>query len=193
MPNWVSNGLTIEGTKSEVTEFANILMYTLEGGQKKVISFHSTLPLPESESENWYTWQVENWGTKWDTCEADGGEVYVSNKEENKFHLHYCFDTAWSCPTQWLIKTSKQYPSLVFNNTWTEEQGYRGVCRTKNGIVIMEDHLDIPSIDDFLSWAEEHDIEVNNEGFEEEDYWEYDDYNEWCSENMYQYPEKWEL
>lgn len=104
MPNWVSNGLTIEGTKSEVTEFANILMYTLEGGQKKVISFHSTLPLPESESENWYTWQVENWGTKWD---VHRDHIEWGDDDEDYCVIH--FDTAWSPPEEIAAELKEKY------------------------------------------------------------------------------------
>lgn len=194
MPNWVSNGLTIKGTKSELTEFAKILEYTdTEENRTTELSFDTTVPLPESMKEDWYNWQIANWGTKWNACEVSGGEVYEHKYANGKtcFVLAYGFDTAWSCPTEWVVTTSEQYPSLIFNNVWTEEQGFKGVVRAKGGEVSLLEHLDTPQIEDFYIYAKEHGIEIP-EGFEEENWYEYDEFNEWYSEQSYNYPSHWE-
>ena len=193
MPNWVSNGLTIKGTESELTEFSKILKYTREGKtDADILSFHSTVPLPESESENWYNWQIANWGTKWDACEIEGEGLPFRKYEHSKeFLLGYGFNTAWSMPSEWLVTTSKAYPSLTFNNVWTEEQGFQGVLRAKAGEVVLCESKDTPQLEDFYIHAKKHNIEIP-EGFDEGDAWDFDEYNEWYNEECYSYPKHWE-
>lgn len=57
-------------------------------------------------ADNWYEWQVANWGTKWNAynvsfCGGDG-------------ILEYFFDTAWSSPEPVVMALSKKFPSLDF-------------------------------------------------------------------------------
>ena len=40
-------------------------------------------------SNNWYDWSINNWGTKWNSCES-----VITYKDEED--LHYVFQTAWS-------------------------------------------------------------------------------------------------
>ena len=193
MPNWVSNGLTIKGTKSELTEFAEILKHTdTDNGHDKVISFGSTVPIPESELEEWYNWNIQNWGTKWDTHEEEcGGINEHKDGKEVYFVLSYGFDTAWSCPTNWIAKTSKDYPSLTFNNVWTEEQGFRGVARFKAGKKLLEESWGLPQIAEFYSWARKTGIELADD-LSDEDIYNLEEYSDWYYETTYEYPPHWE-
>ena len=45
----------------------------------------------ERYSENWYRWNCENWGTKW-----DANEVVMGSCDGEYIELH--FDTVWSTP-----------------------------------------------------------------------------------------------
>ena len=62
---------------------------------------------------DWYSWQVSNWGTKWNACECiefgDGIE----------------FNTAWSTPFELLLKLSLKYPEVTINVRYSDEDfGY---------------------------------------------------------------------
>ena len=48
-------------------------------------------------SNNWYTWNCGNWGTKWNACY----DKVVRIDDEN---LEISFDTAWNCPFPWFEK-----------------------------------------------------------------------------------------
>ena len=45
---------------------------------------------PQSEDDNWYEWNIENWGTKWEVYECDWERV------EDTFYIKAY--TAWSPP-----------------------------------------------------------------------------------------------
>jgi hypothetical protein len=51
------------------------------------------VPMPQSESENWYDWCINNWGTKWDV-----NDVFVSDDTEED-SITIGFDTAWAPPS----------------------------------------------------------------------------------------------
>ena len=59
-----------------------------------------------------YTWQVENWGCKWDV----EGELVG---EENTF-LQYRFDSPWSPPVDFFEKISSEWPNLTFELEYCE-------------------------------------------------------------------------
>jgi hypothetical protein len=97
MPNWCNNYLTIEINDVEkANKFESFLKSLDEANEKQdkieegLLSYF--LPLPEEESENWYMWHIENWGTKWDVSDVDWERL-----EENIFSMS--FDTAWGPPT----------------------------------------------------------------------------------------------
>ena len=62
-------------------------------------------------AKDWYGWKIKFWGTKWG--------AYDANREEraNGAELFYRFSTAWSAPTEWLLGTSKVFPTLSFELT----------------------------------------------------------------------------
>lgn len=107
MPNWCSNTLCIQfGNKSELKKIKKLLL-----NKENVVDFALAAPQPENlyqgglslqkEKElkeqgipDWYNWNINNWGTKWN---ASG--CYIVEKDDEEIRV--CFDTAWSPPEKW--------------------------------------------------------------------------------------------
>ena len=89
---------------------------------------------------NWYDWNVRNWGTKWDVAVSNDDEypdTYMEEADngENKV-VYYNFNTAWSVPAPALKKLSAQYPTLLFTLSYEEETGWGGEMEFLRGEVI---------------------------------------------------------
>jgi hypothetical protein len=63
---------------------------------------------------NWYDWQIENWGTKWDASEA-----VLDEWDEDS--LFYTFDTAWSPPEGIYNELTKLFPNLSISWFYRED------------------------------------------------------------------------
>lgn len=144
MPNWVYSGVSITGDAAQVQAVKKQLAQPFEriGGSyiegkyvQEVVTIEPTFSFwnivrPEGEDRvkydeslgaggampYWYDWNIEHWGTKWDT----DGEF----EEHAKDHLHYRIETAWSPPVAALVALSAQYPDLHVEMEWEEEQGF---------------------------------------------------------------------
>lgn len=102
MPNWCLNKIEItphQGDNESFERFKDTLLISQNGE----ITFHfsQTLPLPEEEKNNWYDWQCKNWGTKWDTQDAE------CKLEE--FSLHISCSTPWNPPLEWAKNIAKKF------------------------------------------------------------------------------------
>ena len=58
--------------------------------------------------DNWYDWQVNNWGTKWDIK----GDVEINDIDDETCSL--VFQTAWSPPEPIVVKLQEMFPDLTF-------------------------------------------------------------------------------
>lgn len=90
----------------------------------------------------WYDWAIENWGTKWNSCDSDGDFQDVTDNE-----IFIQFDTAWTAPFPVIMKLSEDFPTAEI----TLHASYEGgddddVVTYKNGFVIHEE--EIPHHDD---------------------------------------------
>jgi hypothetical protein len=104
MPNWCENSFTVSHKDPEmVRKFVDAVS---EGNLCDTF-----LPMPEELKEttspspsnaaliekygasDWYSWCVENWGTKWDVCD---GEAFFTVEDETE--ASGFFNTAWSPP-----------------------------------------------------------------------------------------------
>lgn len=112
MPNWCNNSVTISSNKENIDKFEAFLN---EKNGKEWFDFF--LPCPEELTEvdspnktknvealtekyghaDWYSWAVENWGTKWN-CDAQDW-VKVENPSGDESSVTFWFDSAWSPPT----------------------------------------------------------------------------------------------
>jgi len=101
--------------------------------------------------DNWYDWQVANWGTKWDI-----GEANINEDEEGSISFNY--DTAWGPNEAWVKYASTKFPELKFYLTY-EEPGcdFCGVLVCEDGEVSEEGGGD-------LEWTDEDGREVYYDG-----------------------------
>ena len=119
MPNWCSNVLTVTGKPEDLLEFKLYAeghgifwsgedeIATAEDREKyfSCMDFSqfvrptaTELDLPYSQHDleiDGYSWQCENWGTKWNACHAE-----IIDDDDR---LIYNFDTAWSPMSQKLL------------------------------------------------------------------------------------------
>ena len=86
MPNWCSNNVTIEADPD--SELFRKLMNSVND-EKDL--FNQFVPQPEfSNDQEWYGWNVENWGTKWD--------AQPSNITWEGNTVSFGLETAWAPP-----------------------------------------------------------------------------------------------
>jgi hypothetical protein len=98
MPNWCSGRATISGPAPVISEIKSIL----ENPEGDLLNW--MVPRPKSEDENWYAWNIENWGTKWSLS-----DVYIDNGVEED-SIEFSFSTAWA-------------PPVDAFRTWAEQDG----------------------------------------------------------------------
>jgi hypothetical protein len=79
------------------------------------------------KGDNWYDWNVRNWGTKWDVAVHDGDKYPETEiTDENDVSIGYRFNTAWSPPIEVISVLAKQYPNCTFSLGFEEETGWGG-------------------------------------------------------------------
>lgn len=88
MPNWCDNSATISNQdKTKIDELEKVLA---DKDNQQV--FNHLRPRPADQEENWYDWNVNHWGTKWDISIIDWDR-------EDEHTIWISFETAWSPPT----------------------------------------------------------------------------------------------
>jgi hypothetical protein len=136
MANMCFNNLNITGPKADVQRFLASVKT-----EETQFDFNGVVPMPEelrntespnatlesndsNESiekcgaNNWHTWAIENWGTKWNPSCIDDWEI---DESEEEMDIRIYFETPWSPPTEFVINASKAYPSLSFGNEFYEQ------------------------------------------------------------------------
>jgi hypothetical protein len=95
------------------------------------------------DGNNWYNWNVREWGTKWDVGIKDDERFRDTELvEETEGSLVYSIHTAWSPPTPAIQKLSKFVPDCVVVLTYQEEQGWGGEVTFLDGLVVKENEYD---------------------------------------------------
>ena len=112
MPNWCDNTLTITGDMNSISLFRNRMQRQHEG--EPTLSFNDFVPRPPEEEANWYDWNCEHWGCKWDLHPPDTLITY------DQTELTFVFRTAWSPPVAWVATVSGMFPSLRFSLEFDE-------------------------------------------------------------------------
>ena len=87
-----------------------------ENGKMDNVAFMAEFVRSMSEDEDWYHWNVRNWGTKWDVAVVDGREYSSTSMElTDNGDVMYRFETAWSPVEEVLTKLSEMFPTLTFD------------------------------------------------------------------------------
>lgn len=161
MPNWCMNNLTVtHSDPAKLQEF-------VDAWNSGSVCNHY-LPTPRNESlqfiedktspDYWYSWNISNWGTKWDFGKDEHDDVaQIVNNE-----VSVSFDTAWSPPIEFYNHLQKlRY--MVIATYWEPGIGFCGFY--ENGIedtIEYEDKEEIPDelwdqfgMEDFFEMSEE--------------------------------------
>lgn len=166
MPNWVYNFANISGKteelKSFITKSTEPRPYENGLAEDRMFSFWNFVAPPEDRLDeyfgihgwadgeqkgntdtNWYNWNNENWGTKW-----DAGDTYLAEMDENAdgtASIHISFQTAWSIPEPVMRAMVEQHPELRFEFSCEEEQGWGADFVGENGEMEETKSWEIPN------------------------------------------------
>ena len=155
MPNWCLNNLTISHSDKDMV-------------QKFVDAWNSGgvcqhfIPMPEGE--DWYSWNISNWGTKWDFGLDKNYDDPVEVKQNgDKYEVGVAPSTAWSPPLDFynhLVKLGYKVHASYFE----PGMGFCGIYNDghDNYIDYGDDKDSIPvglwndfGLDDFFEMMEE--------------------------------------
>ena len=147
MPNWFYFSLNVSGKKEDVQAFVeNVKGKEGTNYEGREFDFNHFIPQPEGlydeKSEdnvfpNWYNWNIENWGTKWNASVDDA--YLVSDKEGFPYEYHYDMRTAWADPRPVIIKMLEMYPHLDIDISGEEESNAYGIYISSSEDVFLEE------------------------------------------------------
>ena len=147
MPNWFYFSLNVSGKKEDVQAFVeNVKGKEGTNYEGREFDFNHFIPQPEGlydeKSEdnifpNWYNWNIENWGTKWNASVDDA--YLVSDKEGFPYEYHYDMRTAWADPRPVILKMIEMYPDLDFDISGEEESNAYGIYVSSSEDVFLEE------------------------------------------------------
>ena len=130
MPNWCSGRATISGPAPVISEIKSIL----EDPEGDLLNW--MVPRPKAEDENWYNWNIENWGTKWSLS-----DVYIDNCSEED-SIEFSFSTAWAPPIdafhRWALDDGRVQFTLDY---WEPGCAFVGSA-TYDGDYLDDDYID---------------------------------------------------
>ena len=146
MPNWFNFTLDVSGKKEDVQAFVeNVKGKEGTTYEDREFDFNHFIPQPEglydekSEDDvfpNWYNWNIENWGTKWNALVDDS---YVVADIPNPYSYRYDMRTAWADPRPVIIKMIETYPDLDFEISGEEESNSYGIYVSTFEDVFLEE------------------------------------------------------
>lgn len=150
MPDWTSNKLTITGAAEDVEAFLKKARMGVE--EEKEFSFNAFVPTPKEVDQgnvvlgvaprlNWYNWNTNNWGTKWDACHVtvehkaipDLTQLAYALSETTRVTAEIRFGSAWSQPAPVIDAIYEQHPELEIEHKYFHEGGYGGGWSDSSG------------------------------------------------------------
>ena len=127
MPNWCNNSFSITGNIESIKDLWDTAQ-TANDGEFGLLS--AIMPEPK-DNEDWYSWRVDNWGTKWEI--SDEGLEYTDHGDGTA-SIDGWFDSAWAPPIgayeqlaadfdSCVIECSYYEPGMDFGGFWSSENG----------------------------------------------------------------------
>ena len=119
MPNWCNNSINISGSTEtiktlwdEANKEGSGLLNAMKPMPKELEG--TTSPSPREGTpqplvdgyDNWYSWRVDNWGTKWEVGEVD----YYDADDDGYVQWEFC--TAWGPPEGACEKLRELFPDV---------------------------------------------------------------------------------
>lgn len=96
-------------TPEEMQENLNKLSADFQSG-----AFAAEVINDIATKNDWYNWNVRNWGTKWEISEDQSYlEKPVTQTPLGDYSVVYRISTAWSPPMEALDKLAEQYPTIT--------------------------------------------------------------------------------
>jgi hypothetical protein len=129
MPNWCSNRAVVTGPSPIIDKIRRIL----EDPEGELLAWMVPQPTFEGDSD-WYTWRVNNWGTKWDIT-----DVGIDDDSEED-SIAFSFSTAWAPPVEafytWAAGDGRVQFTLEY---WEPGCGFLGTTRYDGDYVDTDD------------------------------------------------------
>ena len=151
MPNWCENTLRVKGPAEDINKF-QMACRNKDGHESEhtELSLQRLWPCPPSilnnqpvygdlkaslaklheeplswEQDDWYSWRVRNWGTKWDVkASIKRVDIFKNGNKE----IIYDFNSAWNAPCEAFKKICEDWPTLTF------KLRYRGEGSSESGV-----------------------------------------------------------
>ena len=136
MPNWCNNNITIRAPKKKLDKIVK--------AAKKGELLNHFLPMPKELDgttadgskdkamikktgySDWYSWAVDNWGTKWITPtpidEVHETELINLSNDKESLAIEFANQSAWAPPYELISYICKTY-NLRGSCRWHEEGG----------------------------------------------------------------------
>jgi hypothetical protein len=89
-------------------------------------------------SGNWYYWNVNHWGVKWDAVRPDRDRLDANT-------LRYSFESPWGPPRSdlWESLSESYGHRILIDYSYEEEQGWGGEWSMVNGEIISENEWEL--------------------------------------------------
>jgi len=124
---WERTPLTQEKAEALGVEF-----YDGQYGTDSDGVIYSKPEMQELGLKDWYNWNIDNWGTKWDAYEVD-----IDRVDSNNLRIH--METAWAPPTPVIHAMQEQHPELTISMEYDEEgMMFRGVVHPDGSVASEE-------------------------------------------------------
>lgn len=119
MPNWCINDLTITAPTSVIKEIldSQLSLQKLFPCPRDLLETSAPANYNDAEKAkinkekyghpDWYSWQVANWGTKWDIGPLT--EIYADDNLDGTSTISVGFDSAWSPPVSAIKKLYEKF------------------------------------------------------------------------------------
>lgn len=116
MPNWCENSLYIEAPEEDIAAVKAAIAMQDHDDQGLLSHLRPEPEYPDTDDSGvlpeWYSWRVDNWGTKW--------EVHAEITGETETSLYLYFDSAWSPPIEALRHWMEQSEDRIVDLRYIE-------------------------------------------------------------------------